>query len=307
MKQILIITNSKDLTVDYLIDRYSESAHFFRLNTDCFSDYNFLISNNGSTIKYNDNSLQIDMELCDSLYYRKISFPSLREYDSKYRNLMQREMVTIIEGIAETFGNIGMTRPSFLRRADNKIVQLKLANELGFNIPDSLISNSNQEAKIFTFNNPTSIVKPISVGRLIDENKVGYIQTNMVNKEQEILGLELSPAYFQSYQEKDYEVRLTIINGKPYGVKINSSNNIDWRKKDSKISYSLIEVPQEIVNKCLIMMDSLYIKFAAFDFIVKDGNYFFLELNANGQWLWLEEELNLDISGSIINYLLGDL
>ena len=32
----------------------------------------------------------------------------------------------------------------------------------------------------------------------------------------------------------------------------------------------------------------------------------FLEVNPNGQWQWLEKILNLNISGEIINYLIGE-
>ena len=44
-------------------------------------------------------------------------------------------------------------------------------------------------------------------------------------------------------------------------------------------------------------------KFGVFDFVVKDNEYYFLEINANGQWAWLEKELNIDISSSLFNYL----
>ena len=306
MKQVLIITNSKDLTTDYIIDKYSDRVDFFRLNTDRFSDYDITITKEGAFIEYKDQTSGIYTNLCHALYFRKITLPPLDEYDKKYWNLMQREIITVIDGLAEITGNIALTRPSILRRADNKIVQLKLAKELGFNIPDLLISNSNQHASKFCSMNKRSIVKPLSVGRIIEDHKVTYIQTNEVNNNREILGLELSPSYFQSYQEKDFEVRLTIVNGNFFGVKIVSTNKIDWRKQDAKISYSQIDVPEDVANKCIKMMNKLNINFAAFDFIVKDGRYYFLELNANGQWLWLEEKLNLGISAAIVNYLIGE-
>lgn len=105
--------------------------------------------------------------------------------------------------------------------------------------------------------------------------------------------------------EKDYEVRLTIVHDECYGVKIESSNSVDWRKKNATIRYSRIKVPENIEKKCIKMMEMLNIHFAAFDFIVNDQEYIFLELNANGQWQWLEEKLNLGISDKIIEYLTG--
>ena len=46
-------------------------------------------------------------------------------------------------------------------------------------------------------------------------------------------------------------------------------------------------------------------KNGAYDFIVNPkGEYFFLEVNPAGQWLWMEEKLNLNISKSIAEALM---
>ena len=43
----------------------------------------------------------------------------------------------------------------------------------------------------------------------------------------------------------------------------------------------------------------------AFDFIVTpEDKWVFLEVNPNGQWLWLEQSLNLDISKKILDNLI---
>ncbi|WP_240510246.1 MvdC/MvdD family ATP grasp protein [Virgibacillus profundi] len=302
---ILIITNSMDLTVDSIIHRFSNTVCFFRLNTDKFNDYEIKVSNEDTIITNIISNVSININDCYGVYYRKITLPDLREFDIKYRNLMYKEMMTIIEGIAENAGKVALTRPSILKKADNKIVQIHVAKEVGFTIPPSLLTNSNISAQKFVETQNSSIVKPISVGRINTSQTVNFIQTNIVKDTGNVKGLEFSPAYFQSYVQKDYEVRLTIVYGECYGVKIESSNKVDWRKSDATIRYSKIRVPIDIEEKCNEMMKKLNIHFAAFDFIVNDQEYIFLELNANGQWQWLEEKLNLGISDKIIEYLTG--
>ena len=45
--------------------------------------------------------------------------------------------------------------------------------------------------------------------------------------------------------------------------------------------------------------------YSAFDFVLTpEGKYFFLETNPAGEWVWLERELGLPISKTIINELL---
>jgi glutathione synthase/RimK-type ligase-like ATP-grasp enzyme len=303
---ILIITNSMDLTVDSIIHQFSDTVSFFRFNTDKFNDYEIKVTNEDTVISNTISNVSININDCHGVYYRKITLPDLQGFDAKYRNLMYKEMMAIIEGIAENTGKVALTRPSILKKADNKIVQIHVAKEVGFTVPPSLLTNSNNSAREFVASQGTSIVKPISVGRINTSQTVNFIQTNIVKDTGYVEGLEFSPAYFQTYVEKDYEVRLTIVYGECFGVKVESSNNVDWRKKDAKVHYSKIKVPEDIEMKCYEMMDKLNIHFAAFDFIVNKQKYIFLELNANGQWQWLEEKLNLGISDKIVEYLTGE-
>jgi D-alanine-D-alanine ligase-like ATP-grasp enzyme len=37
----------------------------------------------------------------------------------------------------------------------------------------------------------------------------------------------------------------------------------------------------------------------------KNGEYYFLEVNPNGQWLWLEHKTGVSISKEIANSLMG--
>ena len=69
----------------------------------------------------------------------------------------------------------------------------------------------------------------------------------------------------------------------------------------------MVELPEKVKHECKMMLANYNLVFGAFDYIVTpNNNWVFLELNPNGQWLWLEEALNLDISNKIIEYLQGD-
>jgi glutathione synthase/RimK-type ligase-like ATP-grasp enzyme len=302
-KKILIITSSYDLTVDYFIEKFKEKTVFYRFNTDFFKDYIIEIDEIvGWVIKY--KHWEINQSQIDAIYYRKPSMPNISEYNPKFHRMIQKDLLTLFQGLVETFKGRCLTKPSILNLAENKIYQLAIAKDVGFNFPKTLISNSSNKAIAFS-STYHSIIKPLSSGRVYSESKVGIIQTNIVNEDFRIEGLELSPSYFQEYIKKDYEVRVTIICNSVFAVRIEASNQVDWRKSDSINHYSNIVLPQDITDKCYKMMDKLNLRFGAFDFIVNNGNYYFLEVNPNGQWLWLEEALNLKISDCIYDYLTG--
>jgi len=51
-------------------------------------------------------------------------------------------------------------------------------------------------------------------------------------------------------------------------------------------------------------MNIMGLRYGAFDFIVdKSGDYFFLECNPSGQWLWLEKVTDVNISQAVANEL----
>lgn len=305
MKKILIITSSFDFTADYIINKYKAVTLFYRFNTDLFNEYEIIIDEKSGWI-INNRFWTLKEEDVYSIYYRKPTLPKLEEYDSIYHGMMYREMITIINGIVEVFKGRCLTKPSKLRNAENKVYQLSIARQLGFKLPKSLITNSPDAAKKFNDSNK-SIVKPISIGKINTKNNIEYIQTNIVNDDFNIEDIVLSPAYFQEYVNKDFEVRVTVINDMFYNVKIVSSDKIDWRKTNSKNIYENMELPKEIKEKCNKMLKIMKIDFGAFDFIVYNNEYFFLEVNPNGQWYWLEEALKLNISDSIHKYLVGEI
>ena len=306
MDKILIVTHSNDYTADYIIKKYPK-VDFFRLNTDLISNYSIEVTEERIEIFNNITNNNISTKNCVSVYYRRIMLPDFSEYNQMYSQVLTSDFISYIEGIIEVFSSKVLTRPSILKRADNKVVQSQLARKFKLKMPKSLISNSDESVRDFISPEKDYIVKPLSVGRVVTDENIKIVQTNLVNKSLEIPKLAKNPTYFQSYIEKSYELRVTVINKNIFSVKIYSQDKVDWRSLNNDIQYELTEIPKELKKKCLSLMKDLKINFAAFDFIFNNGEYYFLELNANGQWLWLEEELDLDISLKIIEYLLeGD-
>ncbi|AVL75977.1 MULTISPECIES: MvdC/MvdD family ATP grasp protein [Providencia] len=301
--KILIVTSSYDRTCDYIINRY-RNINFFRLNTDYFSTYKVSYDLSGFKIT---NSLgeEISTTSCKSIYYRKPASENLTGIiDSKYHTFSLKESHSLIDGIVESFSGPCLSKPSIMRRADNKILQIKIAQQVGFLIPKLTITNNKSEINKLEKNN--TIVKPISIGSILNNNKKEYVQTNKYNPNINDDGLKYSPAYFQEYIKKDYEVRATFISKQDFTVKIISKNQVDWRKINNELKYELINIPKDIHKKCLAFMSQNSIYFGCFDFIVSDGDWYFLEMNANGQWAWLEFEVGCDISKAIVEYLNHD-
>lgn len=303
-KTILVITSSIDCTVDTIMNKYSSIADFFRLNVDHLGDYRISIEKELFVWKITDvkaNRTVSKFDIC-SIYYRKPMFPDLSEYLPSYHSMIQKDITCVINGIADSFDGRILSKPCLLLKSENKVSQLLFAIKHGWKIPVSFIGNNSTSQKRFAQN---SIIKPLTTGKVYTDNGCELYQTNyFINKNEDI---SLTPIYLQNYIQKNFEVRITVINNIFYTVRIDTKDKLDWRKDYENHKYTLIECPKKIKKECLEMLEYYNLKFGAFDYIVTPENYWiFLELNANGQWLWLEEALKLDISKNLMNYLLGN-
>ncbi|HFS6859502.1 TPA: hypothetical protein ACH1JJ_003587, partial [Klebsiella pneumoniae] len=58
-------------------------------------------------------------------------------------------------------------------------------------------------------------------------------------------------------------------------------------------------------SKCIDLVESLNLRFGAIDFICdEDDVFWFLEINPNGQWAWIENQTGLPIASSIVDELM---
>lgn len=281
------------------MSKYSH-LDFFRLDLDRFSEYRITFSPCGFEIKNNENN--INSNSCLSIYFRKPSMENLDGiFDDYYHTYIHKETYSLVEGITECFNGTVLTKPSVMRRANNKVFQASLATESGLIIPEYAITNNENLLKHFA--NKKGIIKPVATGEITRHTTKEFVQTNLIDSSFETNNFQYSPVYLQNFIDKDFEVRVTIVDKNVFPVKIHSENNIDWRKPKNKTSYETCSIPQRIRESCFTFMKHSNMHFGCFDFIVKDDVWYFLEMNANGQWAWLEFETGLNISAAIIDYL----
>lgn len=296
--KVLIVTSTVDKTVDYIVEQYSKEIEFFRINVDIFEEYTFSISDKGW--KISSDLWSVSESEITSIYYRKPMLPDLSAFEEKYRFMIQKDIISLINGIVDSFSFTVLTKPSILRVVENKIYQLNYLRHRNIPIPRSYIGNSNKGWR--NLSSKQLIIKPISTGKVKSKNGEEMYPTSIFDGIQE--NIKLTPVYIQEYIEKKFEVRITIVDKQIYAVRIDSLNRVDWRLDYTNHKYSNITCPRDIEENCLRMMRDFKLKFCTFDYIVTPENrWIFLELNPNGQWLWLELITGMDISKKIVDIL----
>lgn len=301
MEKVLIITSSIDNTVDYIMNNYDGVAEFYRLDVDMFPKYEIVLGGSRQWVISCDE-WSLEKKELHSIYYRKPRLPNLDEYSDAYKGMIAKDIISLINGMVDDFQGRVLTKPYILRKTENKAFQLLYAEKKGLFIPKSFVGNSNRRAKDFF--NKKSIIKPLTTGKIAVGNVVELYHTSYLGASDE--DISLTPVYFQEYINKQYEVRMTYIDGCFFTVRIDSEDKLDWRRNYRGLKYEIIDCPPNISGQCKGLLKDFRLNYGAFDFIVDENDrWCFLEINPNGQWLWLEHELQMPISEKIIGYLVG--
>ena len=122
----------------------------------------------------------------------------------------------------------------------------------------------------------------------IGEGKVFFV------KKIDPAALDLSyPWFVQERIEGEEEVTVVYVDGKTYAASAprNSFDGEDSRKSlmEKPRPWPRCELSSADERAIKDFMDETGYRFGRFDFIRKDGELWFLELNPNGQWAWLDE------------------
>lgn len=189
-----------------------------------------------------------------------------------------------------------VSSPESIKKAERKAYQLLKAKEAGFLLPDTLISNDPDEAKKFYETHNSNIVaKPISHGGYGDNNDKAIFANDLSGKEVDSIfaNVKLAPLIFQQKVDKSYDVRVNVFGNQFFAYKITTKDNIpifDWRTVDfHQLKYTRMDLDRNLEEKILRFVNSLNLKFGAFDFSYdKNDNPYFLEINPNGQWGWID-------------------
>lgn len=318
---ILILTNSEDgKHTDVVLEKLQRAnQNVFRFDSDRFASGELIIefrTNHqecGFTMRFRDQTL--DSRNIKSVWYRRPNYFNLQIQDLIQRRYAEDEMRILLEGLWATMpqGVFWLSNPRSLEQARKKLFQLKLAREIGFLAPETIITNDpNRIREFFKICNGKIVFKALYHEFLNYGDHTFNIPTTLIT-EKHMDKIELirnMPSLFQRFIEKEYELRVTMIEDKVFAVKIDSQANsltvVDWRHPEyiDKLSYAEVELPCEISNRCQYMLKQLGLAFGAFDFVMsKDGKIYFLEVNPNGQWYWIEDLVGVLISDAIITTL----
>jgi glutathione synthase/RimK-type ligase-like ATP-grasp enzyme len=310
--EYLIVTNKTDLTSDYIVrEMRARNLKFSRINTEASPELCVVQKlGEGGTV-LNSGKVQIDLAKIRGAYFRRPLHPKVEndKLTTSSIHYIREEWSYLLRSIYLELDKKWFSHPNKIILAEDKPMQLRLADELGFLVPETVITNK-LEAVQELFNKGDVVAKPLKQALLDDEGSVSsVIFTSAIQSITQIdcEALRLAPVIFQRKLKKKFDLRITVVERDVFSVAIKSQEfektQTDWRHGSIvDLEHEVFELPEDIAKRCIKIVQRLGLRFGAIDLVLDEaGQFWFLECNPNGQWAWIENRTGLPIAASIVS------
>jgi hypothetical protein len=244
----------------------------------------------------------LDLAGVGAVWYRRISPLGIAEEitDPTARLFAWSESNEALFGMWYSLNCYWMNPPRSDEIAQRKIHQLQLARRLGLSIPETLVTNEPELALDFirahaprkvirkAFRNIAEAPSPTSVVEEADLELIAAVR--------------YAPVIFQAYVPVDVDLRVTVIEYDVFAAAIRSRPEFhaDYRVGLSSATVEPYELPADVSEKLLAMMEALDLRFGAIDLrVTPEGEHVFLEINPAGEYLFVSRRTNQPVSAAI--------
>lgn len=239
----------------------------------------------------------------DAVWLRRTRIPRIQGNDAA-QNLAVEEANAYLEGIALTHADRLAFNPYLAaRRAENKLIQLRWAQAAGLNIPRTIVTQECEQLEAFVRDVGTPVITKKLRG-LTGQR----LETVRLSDPADIPCpvLRACPTMVQEEIPGSRHLRLVVWGDTMHMFQL-ESEALDWRPAHPKASF-VPNMDQGFASKIRAFMRLSGLQMGSFDFkLDAAGEPVFLEVNQQGQFLFLQEDTGVDLARSFADFVAGKL
>ncbi|OSR74444.1 hypothetical protein BV326_01263 [Pseudomonas syringae pv. actinidiae] len=312
---LLLVTNRRDITMDYVVaELRRREIPYFRLNTELLPQ---ALCSMGSHAR---GAWTISIEgrrVCGDditgAYFRRPGAPIIPDSvtDEGERAYVAAEWSSFLKSLYSRLEGLWLNSPNAIFAAEDKPFQLMLAHELGFNVPPVTVTNDICCVRTIA-DKSQAVCKPLrhavltgDTERVIFTSRIGDLD------EDKAASMALAPFIVQKEIVKKYDVRVTVVGHQIFATAIwsqeHAETEVDWRQGSRPdLRHEKITLAAAVQQQCLALLARLGLRYSAIDLVCdRQGILWFLEINPNGQWAWIENLTGYPIASAIVDELTG--
>lgn len=303
---VLVIANERDVGADFLIrELVSRRIRVVRLNAERAPDWSLTISPSGGwTARRGER--RITSQECVGVWWRRPEVPFL---EGEAAEAIADQWRALLSALAHPAGPVWVSDPQSIRRAEDKMLQLRQAHVAGLRVPNTIWTNGIVEARSFVDRcGGRAVAKSVasawweagSQGRFVFASLVGSDDLPTARR------LGGAPVCFQQPIWPKRDIRVTVVGEAVLSAirHTTAEEPLDWRLAADG-PWAPYELPDDAARACADLVGGLGLRFGGVD-LARDesGEHWFLELNPNGEWGWLQRA-GLPIAEALADVLLS--
>ena len=317
--RVLLITHSGDNESVELVSRELKRRKHtpVRLNTDLYPTEVRISSEligRRSRRWLEADGQRVDLQQVGALWYRRYYVGwALPDELGDTRQACVDEARRTLSGTIASLNCFQLDTLRAVRRCDHKELQLEKAREFGLDMPRTLFSNQAQAVRDFARAVKVPLITKMQHSFAIyREGKEQVVFTTPLTEEDldDLAGLEFSPMTFQEKVPRKVELRATVVGKRVFTASIDAEllekTGVDWRRDGLQLidSWKPYQLPRAVERSLLKLTKWFGLNYAAADFIVTpEGRHLFLEINAGGEFFWLQRTPGLPIVEALVDVL----
>lgn len=309
---ILLATNKRDLTTDFVVlELRRRSLEFVRLNTEDLPSFEVTIPDGDpAALSLRCGKAIVEVGRVMGAYYRRPGIPKGPDKKASAAAYVSAEWSAVLRTLWNALQGRWLNSPFDILRAEDKPRQLAAARDVGFSVPQTVVTNVFETARDF-IDQGSAVGKPLRHA-LVDDGDTGtVIFTSRLDRlhEDDAPRVQRAPLILQREIPKRADLRIIVVDDQVFATRIGSQahdeTKVDWRRGvRSDLTHETITLPIDITEACIGVTRRLGLRFAAIDLVEdRSGHLWFLEANPNGQWAWIEQRTGAPITAAIVDGL----
>jgi hypothetical protein len=223
-----------------------------------------------------------------ALWWRRVGHPQVLPpdaFDAAQIDLIDNDCRVALGGsLLNEFRGTWVSHPIKTQLAENKLLQLRTAEEAGFRVPRTLVSQDPESIRRFCRRlHGNVIVKPVR------GTTRAPLFTQMLRADhlQQDENLRIAPAMYQELISGTRHLRVNAFGDEVYGFAIDSPD-LDWRG-NLDVPVTEVAIEPTVADRIRTVLRRLGLRMGIVDLkLTPDGQPVWLEINPQGQFLFNE-------------------
>lgn len=282
-----------------------------RLNTERSPDWKLTLRPTGGW-RVASSRRSIESDDCVGVWWRRPEVPTVSTATATAAaDAIADQWRTLIAALANVAGPTWVSEPTKIRAAEDKSRQLRHAAAAGLLVPDTLWTNDLEEARAFVERwHGKAVAKSVASAWWVEADRGRFVFASLVHGEDlpSVGRLASAPVCFQQPIVPKRDIRVTVVGDAVLSAICDAAferpEPLDWRRAPER-GWSPYVLAAGVADACRELVSGLGLRFGGIDLVLDEsGAHWFLELNPNGEWGWLQRA-GLPIAEALADALLS--